>query len=109
MSLYGFEGTYVGSGTDPYEKGTYTVTATFTKDENGVYQATWEELEKGVKSLYIGTGFRQADSMSFVFQNTEDASDVGLQIYKIKGNALEGRYVSIHQNLIGDEKLTLKK
>ncbi len=106
LALYGVEGTYSGSGTDPYEGSTYSVTATLTQDKNGVYQATWDELEKGKKAHYTGTGLRQNNSICFIFQNTADPSDQGLQVYTIKGNTLEGRFVSIHKNLVGEEKLS---
>jgi hypothetical protein len=109
ISLYGVEGTYMGSGTDPNNKLTYTVTATFTKDQNGTYQATWDEVQKGNTAHYEGTGLEQAGYLSFVYQNTDDASDTGLQFYKIKGNTLEGRFVSIHKNLVGTEKLSLSQ
>ncbi len=103
------EGTYTGSGTDPYEKTTYTVTATFTKDKNGVYQVTWDEMEKGKKFLYKGTGLEQNGLISFVFQNAEDNTDIGIQVYKINGDTLEGRYVEFNKNLVGDEKLSRSK
>jgi hypothetical protein len=85
------------------------VTATFTKDQNGVYQATWDEVQKGKKMHYVGTGLEQADSISFIFQNTDDDSDAGLQVYKVRGNGLEGRFVAINKNLVGDEKLSPAK
>ncbi len=108
-ALYGVEGTYAGSGTDPLTKEAYMVTATFTQDDNGIYQATWDEAQKGKDTHYTGTGLQQGDFMSFVYQNEDDASDTGLQIYKIKGNALEGRFVMIGENAVGNEKLSLKK
>ena len=109
ISLYAVEGTYVGSGTDPDNKGSYTVTATFTKDKNGTYQATWDEMRKGSSSHYEGTGLEQGGYLSFVYQNADDASDAGIQMYKIKGNTLEGRFVPIHENSVGNEKLSLSQ
>ena len=108
-ALYGVEGTYVGSGSDPQKKETYTVTATITKDRNGVYQAKWDEEQKGKKAHYIGTGLQQEGSLSFIFQNRDDPADSGLQIYKIKGDTLEGRFVMINKNLVGEEKISLSK
>lgn len=107
--LYGIEGTYSGSGTDPYEKKTYSVTATFTQDANGVIQATWEELENGQKTSYAGTGLKQSDSVSFTYQNKNNLSDCGLQTYKIKNDTLEGRFVELGKNLVGEELLTKAK
>lgn len=108
-ALYGIEGTYTGSGVDPYGKDTYKVTATFTKDKNGVYQAVWEEVHNKEKASYRGTGLKQGKFFSFVFQNIEDDSDTGLQIYKIKGDTIEGRFVAMGNNLIGEEKLSRVK
>jgi hypothetical protein len=109
ISLFSFEGAYQGSGSDPYEDATYTVKAVFTKDQNGVYQATWEEVEKGVTAHYVGTGMKFKDCISFTYLNTENSSDMGIQFYKLKGDTLEGPFVMINKNLVGNEKLTRSK
>jgi hypothetical protein len=109
ISVHGLEGKFGGAGNDPYEKATYTVEATFTKDQNGVIQATWKEVEKGKTSLYTGTGLEQKECISFIYQNTKDPTDKGLQVYQMKGDSLEGPFVALSNNLVGTEKMTRVK
>jgi hypothetical protein len=108
-SLYALDGVYEGTGKDPYEKASYKVTATITKDKNGVYQATWKESENNADSTYSGTGLKQGDTLSFIYQNSADPTDQGVQVYKIKGDKLDGQFVPIGKNLVGFEKLTRSK
>ncbi len=109
LSLYGdIDGKYSVSGSDPYNKGRlYTGSVTISKDQNGVYQASWVLLESGKEFRDIGTGIKTGDQVSFAFKNTPGQADEyqGLQIYTIKGDTLEGPFVFIGKNLVGAEKL----
>ena len=102
------EGSYDVTGFDPYEKKSYTGTVEITKGANDVYQAQWT-LNLVPKS-YKGTGLKNKDEVSFIYQASlpRERGEVGLQVYAIKGNKLEGRFVYADGSLIGNETLTKK-
>lgn len=99
------EGNYSVSGNDPYEKNTYTGTATIKKDKNEVFQITWN-FNDGSKNT--GTGLLSGSELSVVFSDSNEANKqfIGLQIYKITDAGMEGTWVLLNQSLIGSEKLT---
>lgn len=106
-SIYGIEGSYTVSGSDPYwEKTDYAGTVEITKDKNDVYQARW--VVEGDESL--GTGLKMDNTISFVFRAPENAKrkEEGVIVYKIKKNILEGSFVYLGQSLVGKEKLVKK-
>jgi len=62
-----------------------------------------------LKERDVGTGMKFKDCTSFTYLNTVDSSDMGIQFYKLKANTLEGLFVMINKNLVGNEKLTRSK
>ena len=107
LSSHAIEGTYLGTGIDPYLQKPYTSKTVITKDLNDVYQATWNEEEDGEKYTFTGTGLKVGDQVNFIFKgvSVEDSLTIGLQNYKISGNTLEGSFVYLNKNLVGKEKL----
>lgn len=107
LPLIAIEGTYRGNGFDPYLNKTYTTKVVIKKDASDVYQATWNEEEADRRYSFSGTGIRYKDQVSFIFKIGGDSSSqvVGVQMYTIKGNILEGPFVYLDKNLVGTEKL----
>lgn len=103
-ALCAIEGIYQVQGYDPYEKKNYSGEAVITKDENGVYQGTWNEDGK----KFMGTGLKTDNSFSFIFANEESPEEAGLVVYKIEGANLKGPWVTLGKSLIGSETLTSK-
>jgi len=109
--LYGIEGTYSVTGNDPYGKNSYSGTAVITKDKNEVYQGRWDFEEGGKKYNDTGTGIKRNNEVSFIFKNAsgQDEEYEGVQVYRIKGDILEGPFVLLNKNLVGNEKLVKQK
>ena len=108
-SLCAIEGKYEVTGFDPYDNKPYSGFVTIDKDKNEVFQARWEIVEAGEKFTYIGTGLKNGGGVSFAYKNgAGEKEEIGLQYYKIEGNGLEGPFVYIGKNLIGQEKLVKK-
>jgi hypothetical protein len=107
VSLFAIEGKYTLTGNDPYNKMSYTGTAEITKDKNNVYQIKWTFNEGGNITKDRGTGIKMENIVSFIFKSVkgENASDEGVQVYKINNDTLEGPYVLLGQNLVGTEKM----
>jgi len=107
-SLHAIEGIYDVKGYDPYEKKPYTGTIEITKDDNDVYQAKW--VLDVAPSNYIGTGLKIKDQVSFIYQSIPEkiGGEVGLQIYMIEKDKLEGPFVYYKGALVGKETLTKK-
>lgn len=101
------QGTYNVRGSDPYQKATYTGTATIQQDANQVYQIDYT-LSDGSK--YQGTGFVNNDQFSFVFNDVNPANKnhIGVQVATISEKGLEGKWVLLTQNLVGTETLSKK-
>ena len=110
LSAFEIEGHYSASGFDPYFKNSYTGTALIIEDDNDVYQFRWDYDQGGKLYESMGTGIRVGDFISIVFRDlpSENASEEGVQIYKITDDSLEGPFVLADKNLIGTEKLTKK-
>lgn len=101
------EGTYSVTGNDPYGKNSYTGTVVITKDKNEVYQAKWTFEEAGKTYHDIGTGIKRNKEISFIFKNAPGQQEEyeGVQVYRIKSDILEGPFVVLNENLVGNEKL----
>ena len=97
-------GTYGITGFDPSKGEPYQGKAKIT-GEGDVYQITWSfPLEKKV---YIGTGIRQGDTVSFVYLDQRAPNTPGVLVYKIKDDTLSGKWVALGRTKKGSE--TLKK
>lgn len=106
LNAQNFEGIYKVKGFDPYEKKSYAGTVEITKDDNDVYRAQWTlDLDP---PNYTGTGLKNRDQLIFVYQSStpRPGGKVGLQIYTIKKNKLEGNFVYYDGSLVGTEILT---
>lgn len=97
-------GTYGITGFDPNTGDSYQGSAKIT-GEGDVYQMTWTVPAK--KKVYIGTGIRQGDTISFVYLDQRAPESPGVQVYKIEDDTLSGKWVGLGRTKKGSE--TLKK
>jgi len=95
-------GTYGITGYDPSTGESYRGKAKITGEED-VYQITWSlPIEKKV---YIGTGIRQGDTVSFVFLDQRAPESPGVLVYKIDDDTLSGKWVLLGRTRKGSETL----
>lgn len=109
FSLQAVEGAYNVSGFDPNTNTSYTGTVTITKGENEIYDAEWNLSLDPPK--YLGKGLKSDNQISFLYQTDGKpfgADTTGLQVYKIKGDTLEGNFIVYGESLVGNETLTKK-
>jgi hypothetical protein len=112
LAAVDIEGNYSISGFDPYFGSSYTGTAIVFEDGNDVYQFRWYYDQNGRLYECRGTGIRVGDVISIVFRDLPSQDNLiieeGVQLYTIKSNTLEGSFVLLDKNLVGNEKLTKK-
>lgn len=97
-------GTYGITGFDPSSGEPYQGKAKIT-GEGDVYQMTRNIPSE--KKVYIGTGIRQGDIVSFVLIDQRAPNSPSVQIYKIEDDTLSGKWVHLGRTKKGSE--TLKK
>lgn len=98
----GLTGTYQVSGFDPVFNVHYTGSVIIAK-QAAVYTLNWT-FDDGTHD--IGTGLHVEDELSVVFQNVENPSVNGVQVYKIKhDHRLEGPWVDLGDTRVGTEKI----
>ena len=95
-------GTYGITGFDPTTQESYHGKAKIT-GEGDVYQITWSYPTE--KKVYIGTGIRQGNSISFVFVDQRAPNAPGVQVYTIQDDTLAGKWVQLGRNKKGSETL----
>jgi len=104
------DGTYSVSGYDPGATTPYTGTAEIMKAQDA-YNIKWDLLSNGKKFLNLGTGVQMGNTVSFVFKSGPDEKETyeGVQLYKIKGDTLEGPFVLYGETTLGQETLKRTK
>lgn len=102
MMFGGITGRYKESGYSP-TFGHYTGTAVIKKVGLS-YTATWTYSDG---SIDVGTGVRQGNYLSFVYSSIDLATPLlsATQIYKIKGDILEGYWIYQNSTQRGFDKL----
>lgn len=97
-------GEYGISGYDPYTGKTYQGKA-HLREKGNVYHVTWHTIPEG--TVYVGTGIRQGNSISFVFSNRSKPEDIGVQLYTVQDDTLSGKWVLLGRDRKGSETLKL--
>ena len=101
------EGTYHANGWDPYTKTSYDGIFTISHVKDKVYTCKWS-LTDGED--YDGTCLLNGNQLSIIFAGESiqlvQAQYIGLCVYTVTPNALEGQWILLNQKLIGTEKMT---
>ena len=99
----GIEGIYNCNGTNPDGTGGYEGTVSIIQN-NDIYKVTWTLGS----SVYLGTGFLINDTLSIGYSDSSK-SWFGVIVYKVKGNKLEGKWITLGNEKAGSETLTRRK
>lgn len=102
LSAESLAGTYGITGFDPNTQESYHGKAKIT-GEDDVYQITWSLPTE--RKVYIGTGIRKGDSVSFVFVDQRMPNSPGVLVYDINDDTLSGKWVQLGRNKKGSETL----
>lgn len=97
-----FAGTYKCEGFDPYLNKNYTGTIRIIQ-QNTVYRL---EMEYDTGEKATGTaGLFDRNTISVVFQDTEDPKKIGLERYSYSKDfkKIQGYWVYLHQDKLGTE------
>lgn len=110
LSLQAIEGSYTIKAEDiPGSQDYCTGTLEIVKDKNNVYQSSLDVLEKNTPKSYTGTGLKEGNVVSLVFQESLNGQakcngSEGVQIYNIEEDKLKGPYVYLGKSQIGVEE-----
>lgn len=102
LSAESLAGTYGITGFDPNTQESYHGKANIT-GEGDVYQITWNLPTE--KKVYIGTGIRRGDTISFVFVDQRAPNAPGVLVYDIEDDTLSGKWVQLGRQKKGSETL----
>lgn len=106
--LASIEGTYLVTGfesrsdTKPWYQGTAEISKA-----GEVYHIVWSFVLEGKEYSDLGTGLKVGEQLSFSFMSSpaQEESYSGLQVYKIKGDTLEGPFVLLGDKKVGFERM----
>lgn len=93
-------GEYGVTGFNPHTKEPYRGTA-HIEEKGDIYDITWHIKPKG--PVYSGTGIRKGDTLSVVFSNPSNISDVGVGSYTIEGDTITGKWIFQGRSKKGSE------
>lgn len=99
----GIEGVYDCKGAGPGGAGAYEGTVSIIEN-NDIYKVTWTLGS----SVYLGTGFLINDTLSIGYSDSSK-SWFGVIVYKVKGNKLKGKWITLGNEKAGSEMLTRRK
>jgi len=105
LSLFAesINGEYGVTGFNPHTREPYHGKA-LIKENGDIMDITWHLRPDG--TVYQGTGIRRGNTVSVIFRNVSNPTDVGVQSYNVQDDGtLAGKWIYFGRNRKGSETL----